>query len=979
MFTDREDNMFRSKLSAITLALAAAGCCALPVWAAQQTTQDTPPAVSTTADVKANSKKPTKEDIEVIEVKSYSGSLIKSLNLKRYNDTVSETVSADDLGALPDVSMADALTRLPGVSAVRTGGQASEINIRGMEGGFVFSTLNGREQVSTNGKRSIEFDQYPSELISAASVYKSPKASLIEGGVAGTVELETASPLKNTEQHKFNFNARGMYNDRANEVPDGQAFGNRLSFAYQGKFFDDTVGVSLGYARLYQPSVATQFIGLAYNAKKDVDGAAGDTTPQEALSEGFEIQHKGGEEVRNGYLAAVEWQPSSVFRLKADAFISKFDSKAFARGFRVKLGGASTATANTLLDGNAVVGGTFNRTSQSFTRVEIVNDDNQDFDEVKSFGLNAEWDITDNLNMNLDLSHSGSNSDFRNGLLWSLVAKDANAAKPVFDDNVSIAYKLNGLNLPDIGFNQAGAFSDINKVMLSKYGIYPYINDDKVDAARLDFTYKLDNPVLASIEVGARFSDRTYGNDRAVYEFGNDGGFSATQKPLKLTQDMVKVVSFKNEFSYFPSYLAIDQNKALAAWFPNGIPQPVKTWGTGSKGVLSSQQVAGGPDSSWSVLQSGEVYEKVTAGYLMANLETELFSIPLTGNIGVRVVHTDQSATSLTNVGGDVLLGAQNIKDDAGLINNQYAPGIDGITYTDYLPSVNLNFRVTDDDQLRFAYAKTMARPPINRLASQVSYNISNDGYLSASSENNPSLKPFYADQYDISWERYFSETEGAFVLAGFYKDIKSLIQTYSISEFDFKGNGFRVPDTYIDPTSGVLRPVKNGTYTTAVNNSKGGYIRGAELAYTQVFKFLPGIWQGLGVSTSYSFTESEIQQQTNLGGSTVDISLPGLSENVFTGTVFWEYEGFEARVSARYRDPFVSEQVAVNEQIVNFDGETVVDMQTSYQVNDQWSVLFQVNNVTDEPTKSYFGDETQTGTIQFFGRQYFLGVTYSM
>ena len=74
-----------------------------------------------------------------------------------------------------------------------------------------------------------------------------------------------------------------------------------------------------------------------------------------------------------------------------------------------------------------------------------------------------------------------------------------------------------------------------------------------------------------------------------------------------------------------------------------------------------------------------------------------------------------------------------------------------------------------------------------------------------------------------------------------------------------------------------------------------------------------------------------------------------------------------------------MSEQVAVNEQIVNFDGETVVDMQTSYQVNDQWSVLFQVNNVTDEPTKSYFGDETQTGTIQFFGRQYFLGVTYSM
>ena len=94
-------------------------------------------------------------------MRGFSTSLIKSLNQKRFGDTVSEQLSADDLGGLPDVSMADALTRLPGISAVRTGGQAAEINIRGLSGDFVFSTLNGREQVSTSGDRSIEFDQYP--------------------------------------------------------------------------------------------------------------------------------------------------------------------------------------------------------------------------------------------------------------------------------------------------------------------------------------------------------------------------------------------------------------------------------------------------------------------------------------------------------------------------------------------------------------------------------------------------------------------------------------------------------------------------------------------------------------------------------------------------------------------------------------------------------------------------------------------------
>src|SRR6056300_1234003 len=101
----------------------------------------------------AEEKQKSEDEIEVIEVKGFSTSLLKSLNQKRFGDTVSEQLSADDLGGLPDVSMADALTRLPGISAVRTGGQAAEINIRGLSGDFVFSTLNGREQVSTSGNR----------------------------------------------------------------------------------------------------------------------------------------------------------------------------------------------------------------------------------------------------------------------------------------------------------------------------------------------------------------------------------------------------------------------------------------------------------------------------------------------------------------------------------------------------------------------------------------------------------------------------------------------------------------------------------------------------------------------------------------------------------------------------------------------------------------------------------------------------------
>ena len=967
-------------------------------------------------DVKDNAKAKVKA-IEVIEVTGFRRSLIESINQKRFADTVSEQITADDLGALPDVSMADALTRLPGISAVRTGGQAAEINIRGMSGGFVSTTLNGREQVSTSGQRSVEFDQYPSELISQASVFKSPKVSLIEGGVAGTVELKTASPLKNEKQHSFNVNARGMYNDLASDVPDATSSGHRFSVSYQGKFADDTLGIALGYARLFQPSASTQFIGQSYNKLRDVDGVENDTNGptkengihlnKEYVSEGFELQHKGGEETRDGFVTTIEWQPVDNFRLKVDGFYSKFDSEEFARGYRVKLDGGSAAIGNATIFDNSVIGGTFNRTSNSSTRVEVVNDDNSDSDEVKSVGINADWQITDNLNMAVDLSYSSATSDFRNGLIWALVADDANAAEPEFDNNVSINYLLNGLDLPDVSLNQADALTDLNRVMVTKYGIYPYINSDEVTAARVDFQYSLDTNYISSIEFGARYSERKYSNDRSVFEFGSDSGFNSKEKPLTLTEDMVSVVDWQGDFSYFPSYLALDQDAVLNAWFPEGVPQPVQTWGGSASGVINGDPL--GKNSDWTMKESGEVFEDIFAAYIMANIDTEIGNMSVTGNFGVRVVRTKQASTSLQDVGlttvkdaygEDVLdakrdvvvepnadLGAQFITDDAGLINQKYAPSIISNTYTDYLPQMNLNFHLTDDDQIRFAAAKVMSRPNIDRLASNSSVNINKVttergtyAEISGNAKNSPHLKPFYANQYDISYERYFTESDGNFVFALFYKDIKSAgIVTQTISEYDFAGNGLIVPDEYIDPLSGVPLEIRNGNFETAFNDDKGGYIKGLEVTYTQVFSFLPGLWSGLGLSASYSHTKSEIQQISKLGQQDLPISLPGLSENVLQSTLFWAHKGFETRFSARYRDEFVSEQVAVEAQTVNYDDELVIDYQASYQVNDNLGVVFQVNNLTDEPTKSYFGVQSQTGTIQYFGRQFFLGMTYAL
>ena len=498
-----------------------------------------------------------------------------------------------------------------------------------------------------------------------------------------------------------------------------------------------------------------------------------------------------------------------------------------------------------------------------------------------------------------------------------------------------------------------------------------YNQQNDLVAYKLDFNYALDMGVVSSVDFGVRYAEREFNAQRSQAGYGFEFGKNPSNQPvLSLNGDMAKVVDFGGELSGYPSFLAIDFNKAVE--------------------LVNAQLAATGQSpftptanwsNNWTMIQSGAVNEDVLAGYVQANLDFDIADIKVTGNLGVRVVNTDQSSTGLQQVGYGL---GEAITDELGVVSTDYIRNKVGKTYTDYLPSLNLTFHLTENDQLRFAAASVMSRPPIDKLKSGMGswYDDSaTPGYkkYNAWGNTSPLLDPFYADQYDLSYEHYFEESEGAVVVALFYKDIKSFINNFTIQPFDFEANGFIVPDTIID--NGVEFPVvKNeGQYQTAINNDKGGYIRGIELGYTQVFDFLPSPLDGLGFTGSYSYSDSEVEFTTDLSGSNLTIPLPGLSEDVLNTTLFYTLDGFDTRVSMRYRSGYVSEQVAVESQLAFFDAETVVDYQASYALDNGLKFLFQINNLTDEPSKTYFGEEHQTGTIQYFGRQYFLGLTYSL
>jgi len=887
--------------------------------------------------------------VEEIIIRGFKGSLYSAIEAKRNADTFIEAISAEDIGRLPDVSIAESLARLPGVTSQRTGGQASAINIRGLSQDLVSSTLNGREQIATSGNRVIEFDQYPSELISAAQVYKSPKASLIEGGVAGKVELKTARPLDISETI-INLNFRGTFNDRADQSPDVKAGGYRASGSVQFKNEAETLGVALGYARLSQPNVATRFVGFDYtltagaNVNIGQQQGAGQALDlngngvQDRISFGFEGIQFGGREVRDGALAVVQFEPVPEFRVLIDGYYSHFESDVRRRGIR--LFGTNNVDSTTLQDavlaGDAIVGGTF--ISGNGVGVELVNQDESDTDELYSVGGKVEYDFS-NVTAALDLSYSRGESFFNNsGINVRPFSDDGNGGQVRTDSlpgAIVAQFQLNGTSLPsNIAFNTD--FTNPNNFLFDGLFIVPQEDTDEIYAVANDYRVHLDNEFLSSIELGFRYAERDA--ERIVTSFrtfGPDGG------ALALDPAWLSVAGFSGDYGAtgLPNFLVVDIDAALDA-------------------AVGEERI---PDQAFGFTQdqSFTISEDVISGYVQSNIDSEVAGFRVTGNVGVRVVHTDQGSTSsLTNpVTGE----RENVTR--------------GDKYTDVLPSLNVSFHATDNDQIRFSASRQISRARFFELRNSISVNVDGSGFPSGGG-GNPELRPFRANQFDLSYEHYFG-SDGLLSVAGFYKQLKSFIIGGTIEPFNFVEQGITLPPV---PGGAPAQPVGR---VSAPVNGEGGRVYGVELNFIKSFSELPAPFDGLGVVLNYAYSKSNLDITNGLSGEDFTIPLPGLSKHVANPTVFYEKGGFSTRIGMRYRSGFVAPQIGINEQITGNASELVTDFQMSYDFDEDTSLggltlLFQANNITDEPTRSFFGPRAQTGTIQKFGRQFFFGASYS-
>src|SRR5436305_11662464 len=267
---------------------------------------------------------PQADQGSAIVVTGFRASLQSAINKKKRSDQIVESVSAEDIGKLPDASIGEAIARLPGITSQRLSGRADVISIRGFGPDYSTTLLNGREQTSTGDNRAVQFDQYPAEVINQVNIYKTPIASVVGQGIAGTIDLRTIRPLE-YGQRVISVGGRAVYPDIAKLNPDAKKYGYRVNGVYVDQFADGRAGVSLAASWDDEPYEIKEFNAWGYP-----DGPGGNK-----VVGGLKSYSRSTELKRLGLTGTVEFKPTDYWTSTVDAFYSNFKDDQIARGIEV--------------------------------------------------------------------------------------------------------------------------------------------------------------------------------------------------------------------------------------------------------------------------------------------------------------------------------------------------------------------------------------------------------------------------------------------------------------------------------------------------------------------------------------------------------------------------------------------------------------------------------------------------------------------
>ena len=902
-----------------------------------------------------NAAEATADTVEEIIVTGIRASIEDAIAVKKNDSSIVEVISAEDIGKLPDASIAESIARLPGIAAQRTNGRAQTLSIRGLGPDFTVTTFNGREQATTNDNRSVEFDQYPSELVNQVKIYKTPDAGMAYQGIAGTTDVATVHPLDYSER-KTAVTYRKEYDGQEANIPGLDRDGDRANLTYIDQFRDNTIGVAFGLAYNKSPYQAQTREPWGY---ADAPGQPG-------------VKVIGGDKdgvqssyyERMGYLGVLEFRPNDRLHMLVDAYYSDF--KELQTIQRLEYGtiwsGATLTNPGPVVN-DRVQSGTF--TNVPFVVVENYNNDRNA--DILSVGWNTGFDITDNWSLNADLSYSKVERDDLRVESTAGMGRVGDADFPSPLETISFTTEGNGIThlTPTLDY------SDYDTVQLTDPGVWgggprrsgfvghPEI-EDEIKAIRLSANRKLDG-FLSDVGFGANYAERVKSKQNWQSILYLPGDISHAVVPEQYRTGIA-------DSSFFGSPHGIIGYDALGM-YRSGFWQPIDAIDDPNANIN---------DRMADVTNTWEVTEKLTTAFVKLGIDTQIGSLPLTGNIGVQSVTVDQSS-DIGYTSGTLVPGTTDLNQSVVTA---------GAKYTDVLPSLNLALELPYDMKLRFGAAITVARPRMDDLAGGASYSVVADNatpdevdgnvyYWKRTGGGNPELEPWKANTFDLSLEKYFSN-QAYISLAVYYKDLTTYIVNEStITSFE----GVLLPDqaSLDDPTAYTEADANRLGISTIRVNGSGGYIRGVEFTASLPFSLLTPALDGFGIFLSGAKNDSEILIND------VHTAVPGLSEEVFNTTLYFEKWGFSARVSNRYRGDFIGEVPAFDSSLTlnNVKAESLLDAQVGYEFREGalngLGLSLTGTNLTDEPfVLSNVGDPPyDLVKYQKYGPVYSFAVTY--
>ncbi|CAN5163647.1 TonB-dependent receptor [soil metagenome] len=829
---------------------------------------------------------------DIIVTGTYARSLAVATETKRRAAFGVDSINSTDIGKFPTQNFAWSWQWVTGVAITRPRGEGLYVSVRGLGPQFQSTLVNGRtvalndliENGGANG-RQFRFEMLPAEFVSQIDVIKTPTADMTEGALGGNIDVKTFHPLD--VGNKTTLNLRGTYTTMTGKVkPNANVL---TSF----KTKDDQFGFLVG-AQYWAKSVRNdRFYNTGWNLDKFVSALGkGYYTPTRTRPT-VETEER---ERLSGILSA-QWRPSAELETTLDVSLTRLDVAYDEFGLDIYPDdpGTSIVPGSVKLDGNTVVGATINNVRFMASREYSLNRH-----DLVNVGLKQVWNPEGwhvSANANWSFAHSYHPS-YAEGTVRSRMQFLA----PLTYDS-SGGYRVAPTISTPVNVSDPASYG------VTTFNIAPKNSKDWDSYGRFDVGRDLTG-FITKIAVGGEYHWRKRNYSRRDFTVTSSNGVPISQ-----------FASNAYEAMPFDDFLSGVSGNIPRAWL---VPVTSVFYNK-----LFSDAVANAPLAAGDLRASYIVTEKVAGGYVRADYAFGLGEIDVTGNIGVRYVHTDQVAS------GTLTLGTTP------------TPASFPQKFDNWLTSFNLRAELTSNLVGRLAASRVLTRPNMTQSAPQIS--VSTDA--PTASGGNPALKPFLATQFDGSLEWYF-RSNATLTGALFYKAMDNYITAQNIN-IDIPGRGTVLLSTQV-----------NG------GNAK---VYGVEASYNQVFDFLPAPFDGFGVQTSY--THTSVKASYTAGARPIVNQLIGLSKNSFNLVGFYEKGPISTRLSYVWRDKYLSGVGSTTQASTYVAAFGSLDGNISFRVMPKTTLSVEAINIAGAKAYSYNEQELRYGEIQYYGRTILFGV----